>query len=76
MIDQLAIDGGTPVRPAPLPLIRVSFDEQERRQMQSVLDAGVFCSVMPAATKVKDLSSRSRSARQQARQPSSSRQRI
>jgi dTDP-4-amino-4,6-dideoxygalactose transaminase len=51
----LALDGGTPVRNIPLPLIRVSFDEREKRQIQSVLDAGVFCSVMPTATKVRQL---------------------
>ncbi len=51
----LAVDGGTPVRDDPLPLIRVSFDEREKRQIQSVLDAGVFCSAMPAATKVRRL---------------------
>ena len=55
MSDKLAIDGGTPVRADLLPLIRASFGEEERRQMQSVLDAGVFCSVMPDATKVREL---------------------
>ena len=55
MTDKLALDAGTPVRTELLPLIRVSFDDQERRQIQSVLEAGVFCSVMPAATKVKEL---------------------
>lgn len=55
MSKKLAVEGGTPVRDDLLPVIRVSIDEQERQQVNSVLDAGVYCSVMPAATKVKQL---------------------
>ena len=55
MTTTLAINGGTPVRDTPLPLIRVSFDDREKSQIMSVLDAGAFCSVMPAASKVRQL---------------------
>ena len=54
---KLAVDGGPPVRHEMLPLLRVSVGDEERQQIQSVLDAGVFCSVFPQATKVKALES-------------------
>ena len=44
---KLAVDGGPPVRHEMLPLLRVSVGDEERQQIQSVLDAGVFCSVFP-----------------------------
>jgi perosamine synthetase len=53
----LAVDGGAPVRATSLPLIRASFDQRERAQIESVFDAGVFCSVMPEAEKVAQLES-------------------
>lgn len=52
---RLAIDGGKAVRDTLLPVIRVSMDEQERQQVNSVLDARAFCSINKAATKVKEL---------------------
>lgn len=55
MSDRLAIDGGRPVRRVALPLLRPSCGDLERAQVASVLDAGVFCSVMPGATKVRAL---------------------
>jgi perosamine synthetase len=55
MSQKLAVDGGKPVRDALLPVVRVSLDERELKQVQSVFDARVFCSVMPAANKVKQL---------------------
>ena len=53
--EALAVAGGSAVRDELLPLIRASVGERERQQVQSVFEAGVFCSVLPAATKVKAL---------------------
>ena len=53
--NKLAIDGGPAVRGELLPLVRVCFDNRETQQVQSVFDAGIFCSVSPGATKIKAL---------------------
>lgn len=50
---RLAIEGGDPVRPTPLPLIRVSHGDAERQAVLDVLDRGVFCAVRPEATQVR-----------------------
>ena len=51
----LAIDGGTPVRRDPLPLIRACAGQEELREVLEVFEAGVFGSAYPTATKVRGL---------------------
>ncbi|MBI5877298.1 MAG: DegT/DnrJ/EryC1/StrS family aminotransferase [Chloroflexi bacterium] len=55
MSDRLSIDGGTPVRSAPLPFIRASYGYEELREVLDVFESGVFCSVYPDAPKVRAL---------------------
>src|SRR5947209_5936880 len=52
---RLAVEGGAPVRRTALPLICASYGEDERRAVLDVLDRGVFCSVRPEATRVREL---------------------
>ena len=53
MQKQLAINGGTPVRPGkPIPASKVCFDEEERTAVKRVFDSGVFCSVFDEAVEV------------------------
>jgi dTDP-4-amino-4,6-dideoxygalactose transaminase len=54
--EQLAIDGGAPVRPGePIPLSKVCWDEGEQRAVQRVFQSGFFCSVYEEAAEVKAL---------------------
>lgn len=52
---KLAVDGGSPVRQSLLPLIRVSYGEEEQREVLDVFERGVFGSVYPKAVKVRAL---------------------
>ena len=55
MNNSLAIDGGTPVRRLTLPLIKPSYGFEELQEILAVFKEGEFCSVSPAAGKVRQL---------------------
>ena len=54
--EQLAIDGGPPVRTGTtIPLMKVCWDEDEQNAVQRVFESGYFCSVYEQAPEVKGL---------------------
>jgi dTDP-4-amino-4,6-dideoxygalactose transaminase len=56
MKEQLAIDGGKPVRAGkPIRMRKVCWDEREQQAIQRVFESGIFCSAAAAATEVKAL---------------------
>lgn len=52
MTENLAIDGGSPIREQSLPFTRISYGYEELREVLDVFESGTFCSVMPTAVKV------------------------
>jgi dTDP-4-amino-4,6-dideoxygalactose transaminase len=54
--EQLAIEGGPPVRAgSAVPLMKVCWDEDEQNAVQRVFESGYFCSVYEKAPEVKGL---------------------
>ncbi len=57
MTEELAVEGGPPVRSRPLAFRRPHYGDDERRQILEVFEQGIFCSSFPEARKVRQLES-------------------
>ncbi len=54
--EELAINGGPPIRPdEPIPLTRVCWDQREQSAVQRVFESGIFCSAFEEAKEVMAL---------------------